>query len=458
MARWEEYLTNQRGRHIEELLDFLRIPSISSLPEHKDDVLRAGEWVARRLKTAGFEHVGVMPTDGHPVVYGDWLHADNRPTIMVYGHFDVQPVDPLDLWSHPPFDPFIENDRIYARGVSDDKGNMLAPILAAEALLRTRGELPVNLKMFFEGQEEIGSPNLPDFIGANRELLRSDLVLGADGGQWSEDQPALTVRRRGLGAVQIEVRGARADKHSGSYGGSFLNPISALARLIASMHDPEGTIAVQGFYDDVQEPSEYEASQFAKVPYDESEFRDELGVDTLFGEPGFSTYERIWVRPTLEVNGIWGGFQGEGLKTVIPSRAYAKISCRLVPNQDPDRIIECISDHVALHAPAGVTVRVRPITGKADPYVVPYDHPGNQAAKAVLRSLYGKEPHIVGGGGTVPVCGIFFTQLKVHMVNFSFGLKDENIHAPDEFFRLGSFDRALKAYAMILEELGGMSR
>jgi acetylornithine deacetylase/succinyl-diaminopimelate desuccinylase-like protein len=454
MTNWQEYVQANTSRYLDELMDFLRIPSISSLPEHAADVNQAAQWVAERLKTAGIEAVQILPTDGHPVVYGQWLHASGKPTIMIYGHFDTQPVDPLELWTHPPFDPVVKDDRIYARGASDDKGNMLIPILAAEAMLQTLGGLPVNVKFFFEGQEEIGSPQMPDFIASRRDLLACDMVLSADGGQWEEDQPALNVGRRGLAAVQIDLQGADQDVHSGTYGGTFQNPIHALAQLITSMRSPQGKILVDGFYDAVRELSDAERAQIAEIPYDESQYLAELGLEQLFGEAGYSTYERAWVRPTLEVNGIWGGFQGEGIKTVIPSLAHAKITCRLVPDQAPDPIVELIAAHVAKHAPVGAQASVKKLAGSADPFLIPVDHPGNRAARTVLKKLYDKEPFIARTGGTIPVCGCFLKSLGAHLVNFAFGLEDENLHAPDEFFRIGSFKRGLSAYGMILEELG----
>ena len=453
MAEWRQYLNDHESTYIEELLEFLRIPSISSLPENADDVKRAADWVAHRLKMAGIEDVRIFATEGHPVVYGQWLHASNKPTILIYGHFDIQPVDPLKLWTRPPFEPTVRDNRLYARGASDDKGNMLIPILAVEAMLKTQDSLPVNVKFFFEGQEEIGSPQMPDFIPSHRELLACDLVLSADGGQWEENQPALIVGRRGLCGLQIDIQGAKHDVHSGTYGGTFQNPIHALARLIASMHSLHGEILIKGFYEKVRMLSDSERAQIAEIPYDETLYLGELGVNQLTGEAGYSTYERAWVRPTLEVNGIWGGFQGEGVKTVIPSKAHAKITCRLVPDQEPDEIVELIVAHVKKNVPAGAAVSIQKLPGNADPYLIPLDHPGNKAARFTLKELYGKEPHIARMGGTIPVCGMFLKFLGAHMVNFAFGLKDENIHAPDEFFRISSFKRGQEAYCMILEEL-----
>jgi acetylornithine deacetylase/succinyl-diaminopimelate desuccinylase-like protein len=454
MTDWKTHLEGNLSRYLDELAEFLRIPSISSLPEHAPDVKRAADWVAGRLESAGIEGIQILPTEGHPVVYGQWLHAPGKPTIMIYGHFDTQPVDPLELWTHPPFEPVIKEDRIYARGASDDKGNMLIPILAVEAMLKTRGRLPVNVKFFIEGQEEIGSPQMPDLISSHRDLLACDMVLSADGGQWEENQPALNVGRRGLCALQIDVQSADHDVHSGTYGGTFQNPIHALVQLVASLHGPRGEIAVEGFYAAVRKLSEAERLQIAEIPYDEAQYMRELGVKALYGEGGYSTYERNWARPTLEVNGIWGGFQGEGIKTVIPSKAHAKITCRLVPDQEPDKIADLITAHVARHAPTGATVQVKKLAGSADPFLIPLDHPGNQAARVVLKALYGEEPYVVRTGGTIPVSGLLLKYLGAHMVNFAFGLEDENLHAPDEFFRISSFKRGLRAYGMILEELG----
>jgi acetylornithine deacetylase/succinyl-diaminopimelate desuccinylase-like protein len=453
MTAWKNYLEANQDRYLKELLEFLSIPSISSLKEYKADVAKAGEWVAARLQAAGIENVQVLPTGGHPVVYGDWMHAPDKPTVLIYGHFDTQPVDPLELWTQPPFEPALKDNRVYARGASDDKGNMLAPILAVEALLSSESRLPVNVKCFFEGQEEIGSPQLPEFISANRQRLACDLILSADGGQWDEDQPALMIGLRGLCNLQIDVRAARSDTHSGTFGGTIMNPIHALVRLIDTMHTPQGAIAVEGFYDAVRPLTEPEQDQIAEIPFDEADYKAELGVDALFGEPGYSTYERAWIRPTLEVNGIWGGFQGEGVKTVLPGSAHAKISCRLVPDQDPAQILKLLTTHIEKHTPPGVKVALDLNPSTADPYLIPFDHPGNQAAADVHKELFGKEPYYARMGGSIPVCGIFLKELGAYTVNFAFGLKDENVHGPDEFFRLKSFSRAQLAYGMLLEQL-----
>ena len=452
MTQWETYLEEHKSQFQEEMLDFLRIPSISALPEHADDVQRAAQWVAHRMEAAGIGAVRIMPTGGHPVVYGEWLHAPGKPTILIYGHFDTQPVDPLDLWDAPPFEPEVKDGRVYARGASDDKGNMLVPILAVEALLKAEGSLPVNLKFLFEGQEEIGSPQLADFVAANKELLTCDLVVSSDGNQWSETEPAILVSLRGICSLQIDIKGAKTDLHSGMYGGSIQNPIHALVRLLDSMRDPDGKILVEGFYDTVVDLSDADRQEIKRVPYDEAEYLETLGVDGLFGEPGYSTRERTWIRPTLEVNGIWGGFQGAGTKTVLPNEAHAKISCRLVADQDPRKIAELVTAHVNKHAPPGVKVTVSR-AASAIPYQIPTDHPGNEAARAVHEELYGKTPYYIRSGGTIPICGLFFEHLGVYTLGFAFGMQDERVHAPNEFFRLSSFERGQKAYCMLFHRL-----
>ncbi|MGB0385215.1 MAG: dipeptidase [Ardenticatenaceae bacterium] len=453
MATWQSYLDENRERYLSELLDFLRIPSISSLPEHAPDVQQAAEWVAARMEGAGIEGVRILPTGGHPVVYGEWLHAPGKPTITIYGHFDTQPVDPLELWTNPPFEPTIRDGRVYARGAADDKGNMLVPILATEALLKSEGGLPLNVKYFFEGQEEIGSPQLSSFIAANQELLACDMMVSSDGGQWGEDQPSLLIGLKGLCALQIDVQGAKGDLHSGMYGGAIQNPIHALARLLHSMRSPEGKILVEGFYDDVRPLSEEDRAQIAEVPHDEAEYKAQLGLEALFGEPGYTTLERAWARPTLEVNGIWGGFQGEGVKTVIASQAHAKITCRLVADQDPHHILQLITDHIERNTPPGVTITVKPYASTARAYLMPADHPGNQAARAVHKELYGKEPYYIRTGGSIPFCSMIQELLGIYTVNFAFGLDDEQVHAPNEFFRLKSFERGQKGYCMLLHQL-----
>jgi acetylornithine deacetylase/succinyl-diaminopimelate desuccinylase-like protein len=453
MEAWETYLTEHRERFLRELSEFLSIPSISSLPDRIPDVRRAAAWVTDRLKAAGIQKVSIEETGGHPVVYGQWLKAPGHPTVLVYGHFDVQPVDPVELWTHPPFEPVMKEGRIYARGASDDKGNMLLPILAAEALLKTSGAVPVNLKFFFEGQEEIGSPDLPTYIASHEDLLACDFVLSADGGQLGEDQPSLVVSRRGICALQIDVNTANSDVHSGTYGGTFMNPIHALAGILSSLHDAKGRIQVDGFYDQVAELTTEQRAQIADLPFDHDAYFGRIGVKQPYGETGYTTCERAWIRPTLEVNGIWGGFQGDGIKTVIPSQAHAKVTCRLVADQDPEDILDKVIAQVLRLSPPGIDVRAYPLEGAALPFAMEADHPGNLAAGRVLSTLYGKKPYVARMGGTVPVSGMFLKHLGQPMINFAFGLSDENIHAPDEFFRLSSFERGQRAYCMIFAEL-----
>lgn len=454
MASWQTYLDEHGAQYQEELLDFLRIPSISSLPQHAADVRQAGQWVEQRLIAAGLEGVRILETGGHPVVYGEWLHSPGKRTILIYGHFDTQPTDPLQLWSSPPFEPVIRDGRVYARGASDDKGNMLVPILAVEALLKTEGKLPVNVKFLLEGQEEIGSPQLPTFLSAQRDLFACDVVLSADGGQEGEDQPSLGIACKGLAGVQIDVRGASSDLHSGIYGGAVANPIHALIHIIGSMRSPDGKILVDGFYDSVVPLTGDDRARIAAVPFDEAAYKAQIGVDALVGEPGYTPAEQLGARPTLEVNGIWGGFQGAGIKTVLPNEAHAKITCRLVPNQDPSAIAALLTAHVERHSPPGVTAGVSRLPGQAKPYAIPADHWGNQAAAEVLTEVYGKEPYYVRIGGSIPVCELFQEYLGAYTVSYAFGLNDEQVHAPNEFYRLASFERGRIAYCKLLSRLG----
>ena len=455
MGAWENYLTQNRQRFLDELMEFLRIPSISALPAHAAEVQRAAQWVEKRMKDAGIESVRIMPTGGHPVVYGEWLHAHGKPTILIYGHFDTQPVDPLNLWDSPPFEPVIKDGRIYARGASDNKGNLFIPLTVAEAMLKTAAKLPLNLKFFFEGQEEIGSPQLQPFIAAHKDLFSCDMVFSADGGQWSEDHPGLVLGTRGLASVFVDVQGPDHDLHSGTYGGAVANPIHALVRILDSLHDRDGRITVEGFYNKVRPLSSEERAQMARVPYEEAEYLGEPGSVSVFGEPGFSTYERTWARPTLEINGIWGGFQGEGLKTVLPSMAHAKISCRLVADQDPSQIADLVANHIKKVAPPGVKVSFGNRGSGSFPYLIPPDHRGLGIAASVLKDLYGKEPYIIRSGGTIPVNPVFLEHLGAYTVIFGFGLEDERLHSPNEFFRLSSFEKGQKAYGMLWERLGG---
>ena len=452
---WQTYLDENQDRFVGELLDFVRIPSVSASEAHVKDVVQAGNWVVDRLIRAGAENVVMLPTAGHPVVYGDWLHAGaDKPTVLIYGHFDVQPAEPFALWDSPPFAPEIRDGKVWGRGASDDKGGMFIPILSAEALLKTTGRLPVNVKFFFEGQEEIGSPHLPPFVAANHALLKADMIFSADGNQWSEDEPNLIVGLKGLVACEITVSGAKGDQHSGMQGGGIANPIQGLSQIIASMKGADGKITVAGFYDDVIELTVDDRDAIARVPFDEAQYMADLGVPDVFGEAGFTTRERLWGRPTFELNGIWGGYQGNGIKTVLPAEAHAKITCRLVASQKPDAIFALLKAHVEAHVPRGLRARVDRLAGSADPFLVPPGHNSSSAAGEVLAEVYGKAPYITRSGGSIPVMTMLLNTLGVHATVFAFGQGDENMHAPNEFFRLSNFRKGQTAYCRLLERLG----
>ena len=453
--QWSDYLDAHQARFVDELLDFVRIPSVSAIDAHKADVVHAGEWVVRRLIAAGAENVRMLPTAGHPVVFGDWLHAGaGKPTVLIYGHFDVQPAEPFALWDSPPFDPVVRDGKVFGRGASDDKGGMFIPILAAEALLKTTGRLPVNVKFFFEGQEEIGSPHLPPFIAANGAMLKADMIFSADGSQWTEDQPNLITGLKGLVAAEVTVTGARGDQHSGQQGGGIANPIHGLSHIIASMKDLKGRITVDGFYDDVIDLTVEDRAAIARVPFDAAAYIAEMGVPDVFGEEGYTTRERLWARPTFELNGIWGGWQGNGIKTVLPAEAKAKITCRLVANQAPDTVFGLLKAHIEAHVPPGLRVKVERLAGSADPFLVPAGHNSSTIAGQVLAEIYGKTPFRTRSGGSIPVMTMLLKELGVHATVFAFGLQDENLHAPNEFFRLSNFRTGQSAYCRLLERLG----
>jgi len=452
---WADYLDAHQARFIEELCDFIRIPSVSAKPEHAGDVRAAGRWVVDRLTAAGMENAVMYETDGHPVVCADWLHAGpDKPTILIYGHFDVQPAEPFELWTSPPFEPAIRGDRIYGRGATDDKGAMLIPILAAEALLSETGRLPLNLRFFFEGQEEIGSPDLLPFIDANLDRLQADMIFSADGGQWDPETPQIVLGLKGLTSLEIKVTGARSDLHSGMHGGGVANPAQALAHLLASMKAPDGRITISGFYDDVVELSQADREAIARVPWDEAAYLAQTGAPATFGEPGYTTRENIWARPTFEINGMTSGWQGAGTKTVLPSTASAKITCRLVANQNPERIFGLINDHVAAHCPPGVTAEVVKNPGRADPFLVPAGHNATTIASQVLEEVYGRAPFQTRVGGSIPVMSTLLDRLGLHAVIYAFGHDDENQHAPDEFFRIPTFRLGQTAYVRLMERLG----
>ncbi len=432
----ESYVDGHRELILAQLLDFLRIPSVSTDPRRRASVETAANWVAARLREAGPFTVQVLPTAGHPVVYGEWLGAPGKPTILVYGHYDVQPPDPLDQWRSAPFEPEIRDGRIYARGVSDDKGPMFIPIKAAEAFFAVEGRLPINLKFLLEGEEEIGSPHLAEFVRREVTRLAADYALSADGAMWRPTEPSLTIGSRGLAALEIEVRGPRTDLHSGRHGGAVQNPLHALAALIAGLHNDDGTVAVAGFYDGVTDPSADDLQRMAALNFDEADYRAFVGVPALYGERGYSTLARQWLRPTIEVNGLHGGYQGAGSKTVIPAAALAKITCRLVAGQRPEEIQRRVSRHIAARTPPGVTVTVTTPEGGAPAYRIDPAHPGLRIAGEVLHRCYHQEPVSVLMGGTLPISDIFHRVLTIDTVYFSFSTADEDFHAPNEFFRL----------------------
>jgi acetylornithine deacetylase/succinyl-diaminopimelate desuccinylase-like protein len=450
---WQAHLKTHKASCLDDLIELLRIPSVSTSAEHVEDVKRAAEWVAARLKKAQFENIEILPTGEHACVYADWLHAPGQPTVLVYGHFDVQPEDPLELWDNPPFEPVIKDGRIYARGATDMKGNLIIAIAGIEALLATEGKLPVNVKFLFEGQEEIGSKDLGTFVAANRDRLACDLILCADGLQWAAVQPMICLGVKGACGLQIDLETADMDLHSGLYGGAVPNAIHALTQLLGTLRDQEGHLLVDGFLDPVVELSPLEKELINKVPFDADSYQTPLGVDALVGEPGYTTYERLGVRPTIELNGIWGGYQGQGVKTIVPAKAHAKISCRLVPNQEPTQILEVLEAHLHKNCPPGARLTLTREAIRAKPYVVPAEHPGVQAAAEILTEAYGRAPYFIRVGGSLPIMGMFLEELKAHTVMVGFGLSDEGAHSPNEFLRLSNFDFAPAIYSRLLQTL-----
>ncbi|MBB5179551.1 acetylornithine deacetylase/succinyl-diaminopimelate desuccinylase-like protein [Planomicrobium koreense] len=447
----DQYFKDYREQHLEELKAFLRIPSVSSLSEHKDDVRKGAEWLKTSMQEAGLENAEIFETDGHPVVYADWLHAEGKPNVLVYGHYDVQPVDPLNLWETPPFDPHVRDNKLYARGASDDKGQTFMHVKAVEALLKLNGELPVNIKFIVEGEEEIGSPNLPKYVEQNLEQLKADLIVISDTGMQGPGRPAVCYGLRGLAGIQIDVKGPKGDLHSGLYGGAVQNPLHAIVEILQSFRDKEGVIQVEGFYDDVLEVSDKERAEFAALEFDLEQEKKDLGITEDFGEKGYSFIERTWIRPTLEINGITGGFSGEGIKTVLPAEASSKITCRLVPNQDPDDIVAKLRAHVEAHKPAGVTVNISEFD-KGQPFLTPYDHPAIQAAGRSYERVYNVKTAFTRMGGSVPIVAVFDQVMGLPVVLMGFGLSSENFHAPNEHFHLENFDKGLRVISDYLFE------
>ncbi len=442
MQVWKDYQEKNKDRFLNELLELLRIPSISAKKEHKSDMNRCADMVKQRLLEAGADKVEIYPTDGHPIVYGEKIIDPSKPTILVYGHYDVQPAEPLDLWKSGPFDPVIIDGKIFARGACDDKGQFYMHVKALETLTQT-DTLENNIKFCIEGEEEIGSPNLGKFVASHKELLKADCVLISDTAMLSLFTPSMDIGVRGLSYIEVEVTGPNRDLHSGVYGGAVANPITILAKMIASLHDENNRISIPGFYDDVVIATEEERALMAKAPYDEAAYRNDLGVKELWGEKGYSTNERTGIRPTIELNGIWGGYTGEGAKTVLPSKAFAKISARLVPNQHSDKIADLLINHLKQIAPDNVTV-IATLHHGGEPYMTPMDSKGYQAAAKAMETTFGKLPIPVRGGGSIPICALFEKELGIKIVFLGFGLDSDNLHSPNEKFDVANFYKGIE--------------
>lgn len=459
-AQLDSYLNDAKLRQLAELQEWLRIPSISTLSANKGDVRAAAEWLSTNLQQAGLENITIIDTDTQPMVYADWLHAGpDRPTVLIYGHFDVQPVDPLNLWHTPPFEPTVRGDDLFGRGASDDKGQTFIHVKAVEALLKTTGTLPVNVKFLIEGEEESGSVAIKKYVPANAAQLAADAVLVSDTHILSPNQPAILYGLRGMWTAEITVTGASQDLHSGSYGGAIHNANQALAEILAALHDETGHVTVPGFYDDVRVLSADERATLARVPYGDKEILADSGAPAVYGEPEYTVVERTGARPTLEINGMWGGFTDEGFKTVIPSQAFAKISCRLVPYQDPVRIGELVTSYLKQLAPPTVRVDVRGLRGSGAPaFLTPYDTPAIQAASRAYSQVFGNEPIFTLEGGGIPVVNVFQEVLAAPIVLMGFGLSDDNLHAPNEKFHLPNFYNGIRTSLAFLQEMATLTK
>ena len=442
MNTWKEYQEANKERFLNELFDLLRIPSISAKTENKQDMVTCADAVKQRLIEAGADKAEVYQTAGHPLVYAEKMIDPSRPTVLVYGHYDVQPPEPLELWESGPFDPVVKDGKIYARGSCDDKGQFYMHIKAFETMMKTNS-LPTNIKFCIEGEEEIGSPNLATFVKENKELLKADCILISDSSMIGLETPSIDVGVRGLSYIEVEVTGPNRDLHSGVYGGAVANPATILAKMIASLHDENNHVTIPGFYDDVLEATPAERELMAKAPFNEQEFKDDLGVKELWGEKGFTTNERTGIRPTLEVNGIWGGYTGEGSKTVLPSKASAKISARLVPNQKTEKISDLLIRHFEKIAPDNVTVKATLHHG-GEPYLTPLDSVAYKAAAKAMETTFDKEPIPVRGGGSIPICALFEKELGIKIVFMGFGLDSDNIHSPNEKFGVENFYKGIE--------------
>jgi len=439
---WKAYQEQHQDRFLNEMMDLLRIPSISAKSEHQSDMIRCADAVKQSLLAAGCTRAEVLPTAGYPVVYGERIIDSSKPTVLVYGHYDVQPADPLELWHSGPFEPVIKDGKVFARGSADDKGQFYMHVKALEVMDKTN-TLCTNIKFLIEGEEEVGSPNLGAFVAANKELLKADVILISDSAMLSMENPSLDTGVRGLSYIEVEVTGANRDLHSGTYGGAVANPITILTRMIASCHDENNHITIPGFYDDVVIATDAERALINRAPYNEQAYKDELGLNEVWGEKGYSTYERTGLRPTLEVNGIWGGYTGEGAKTVLPSKAYAKISARLVPNQSSEKITEKLLNYFQSIAPKSVTVKASLHHG-GEPYMTPIDSKGYQAASKAIETTFGKTPIPVRGGGSIPICSILERELGIKIVFMGFGLDSDNLHSPNEKYNLENYYKGIE--------------
>jgi acetylornithine deacetylase/succinyl-diaminopimelate desuccinylase-like protein len=449
----DTYIESHKDRFLSELLDLLRIPSVSADPAYKADVARCAEAVKQRMQEAGLEKVEVCPTKGHPIVYGEKIIDPAKPTVLVYGHYDVQPPDPLDLWHSGPFEPVIKDGLIYARGSADDKGQFYMHVKAIEAMMKTSG-LPCNVKVMIEGEEEVGSDNLGIFVSQNKERLKADVVLISDTAMIANDCPSINTGLRGLSYVEVEVTGPNRDLHSGVYGGAVANPINALCEMIASMHDADRRVTIPGFYDAVVELSAAERKALAEAPFNEADYMKDLGIDAVRGEKGYTSEERSSIRPTLDVNGIWGGYIGEGAKTVLPSKAFAKLSMRLVPNQKSDAITKLFKDHFEKIAPPGVKVVVRPHHG-GEAAVTPIDSPAYLAASKAMEETFGKKPIPTRGGGSIPIVALFEQELGLKTVLFGFGLDSDNIHSPNEKYGVFNYFQGIRTIPRFFQHFAG---
>ena len=451
MKNVSDYINANNNSYIEELKNFLRIKSISTDENHKKDMLKGAEFVSKKLNDAGMNKVRIIKTNGHPLVYAEWLNAPGKPTVLIYGHYDVQPVDPIDLWDTPPFEPTIRNGKIYARGATDDKGQVYMHVKSVEAHLKTNGKLPVNVKFIIEGEEEIGSDNLEEFVKKNTKLLKCDAILISDTALYAPGVPTITLGLRGIAYMEVEVTGPNRDLHSGTFGGAVANPINILAEMISKMMDKNGHISIPGFYDDVIKVSKKERDRFSELKFSENKYAKEINVRELKGEKGYSTLERMWVRPTLDCNGIIGGFTEAGAKTVLPSKVTAKISMRLVPNQDPKKIAKLFTKYVKQIAPKSVRVEVREIHG-GYPIVTPMNNKATIAASKAMARAFGKKTVYMREGGSIPIVTVFAKQLNAIPVLMGLGLNTENLHSPNEHFDLNHFHLGILSSAYFFEE------